>query len=72
VKTDPEYNKARERLIQAESDRDYLRGVLDALRTKREAAVSLGAQLRQEHQSDTHLRERRELERGTAEWNART
>lgn len=48
VRTNPEMVQATERRIIAEVEKDHLRGVLDAMRTKREALVSLAANMRQE------------------------
>lgn len=51
VRTDLEMIAATEARIEAEAEKDYLRGVLDAMRTKREALVSLAANMRQEQKT---------------------
>jgi len=49
--------RAQDRLIAAEAEKVRLYGVLDAIRTKREMVVSLGAHMRAEMQGDPTLRE---------------
>jgi hypothetical protein len=63
VETDEVYQAAYVREIDAEASKERLRGVLEALRTKREMLVSLGAQLRVEMQGDPLLRAERAANR---------
>ena len=58
VKLSPEYDAAHLKVLEYAAERDYLRGVLETLRTKREMLVSTGAQLRQEAQGDLRMSER--------------
>lgn len=63
VKLDPLYATAHLKTLEHQAERDYLRGVLETLRTKREMLVSMGAQLRQEEKSDIRMMEKRALQR---------
>lgn len=63
VKTDPGFEARHLATLEAQAERDYLRGVLEALRTKREMAVSLGATLRQENEGDARMMDRNALKR---------
>lgn len=63
VKTSAEYGAAVEAHIAARAEREHLRGVLEALRTKREMLVSTGAHQRQEMQGDMAMRDRAALKR---------
>jgi hypothetical protein len=63
VRTSKEYGAAVEAHIEAKAEREHLRGVLEALRTKREMLVSAGAHQRQEMQGDVAMRDRAALKR---------
>lgn len=63
VRTDAAYGAAVEAHIAAKAEREHLRGVLEALRTKREMLVSAGAHQRQEMQGDMAMRDRAALKR---------
>jgi hypothetical protein len=56
VNTDEQMDKARAALIDAEVEKVRLAGVLDAVRTKRDMLVSLGAHVRAEMQADPSIR----------------
>lgn len=56
VNVDPAMVEADLQLINTEVEREKARGVLDAVRAKREMVVSLGAHLRAEMGSDSMLR----------------
>lgn len=56
IEVDPAYVNSRMTLIEAEVEKTRLYGVLDAIRTKREMLVSLGAQIRQEMAGNPQLR----------------
>lgn len=58
VKTDPAYEQAHLDVISLQAERDYLKGILETLRTKREMLVSAGAQLREEMKGDPLIRDR--------------
>lgn len=55
VKTDPEMIAATSARITAEVEKDYLRGVLETMRTKRESLVSLAANMRQEQKANPNM-----------------
>lgn len=57
------YQRARHKEVIAESEKVRLYGVLDALRTKREMLVSLGAHIRAEMGNDPLIRAQRALDR---------
>lgn len=61
VTLDPAYDEAHMALIEAQAEREHLRGILESLRTKREMLVSEGAHQRQEMSGDVQLRERAAL-----------
>jgi hypothetical protein len=63
VKLAPEYEAVHLVTLTHQAERDYLKGVLETLRTKREMAISMGAHLRQEAKGDLRIMERNELER---------
>lgn len=54
----PEFNEAREAVIASEIEKVRLGGVLDAIRTKRDMLISLGAHARIEMMNDPVVRER--------------
>jgi len=56
VTTHEDMTTAREEQIQADVEKSRLHGVLDAIRTKRDMLVSLGAHVRSELQGDPSLR----------------
>lgn len=57
VQRHPEMIAAQDRELDAEADSHHLRGVLDAVRSKKDALVSIGAQLRAEMQGDPVIRD---------------
>lgn len=57
VARDPAYQAARDKEIAAEAEKVRLFGVLDALRTKRDMLVSLGAHMRAEMSSGISTRD---------------
>jgi hypothetical protein len=57
VEQDETYGAGRLRLIEAEVEKVRLHGALDAIRTKRDMLISLGAHVRAEMAGDPHLRE---------------
>lgn len=63
-----EYQKAKMREITVEAEKVRLWGVLDALRSKRDMLISLGAHIRAEMSNDPLIRQQarieREVERG--------
>lgn len=63
VKADEAYGAAVQEHIDAQAEREHLKGVLEALRTKREMLVSAGAHQRQEMQGDMAMRDRAALKR---------
>jgi len=58
ARQDPEWRKARIKHIHADAKLGRLKSAMEALRTKREALMSLGANLRQEMERDPSLRQR--------------
>lgn len=56
VVLDPSYQRAKASEAEAEAEVKRLYGILDALRTKRDMLISLGATIRQEKQNDPVLR----------------
>jgi hypothetical protein len=62
----PEYQQARAKEVAADAERVRLYGVLDALRSKRDMLISLGAHIRAEMQHDPMIRERAALDREVA------
>lgn len=67
LKVDPAYVDARRREAAAESEKVRLYGVLDALRSKRDMLISLGAHMRAEMANDPLIRRQRALERDVKE-----
>lgn len=63
VTLDPAYEEAHLALIEAQAEREHLRGILESLRTKREMLVSEGAHQRQELQGDLRMMERAQTDR---------
>jgi hypothetical protein len=57
IETSPVYHQMRLTLVGLEAEVAHLKGVLEAVRTKREMVISLGAQLRQELQHDPVIRD---------------
>lgn len=57
ILTSPDYILAMERAAYAEVEKVRIGGVLDALSTKRDALISLGAHLRTEMQGNPRLRD---------------
>lgn len=57
IEVHPKYQEARLALVSAEAEAARLKGVLEAVRAKREMIVSLGAHLRVELQHDPIIRE---------------
>jgi len=53
----PEQLASREKMVEAEAEKARIMGVLDAVRTKRDMIISLGAHARIEMQGDPVLRE---------------
>ena len=64
VNTHDAMDKARARMVEAEVEKVRLNGVLDAVRTKRDMLVSLGAHVRAELQGDPSLRHEARARRG--------
>lgn len=58
VETDPSFQAAKHVEVQAEVELARAKNVMEALRTKREALISLGATIRQEMQTDPLVRDR--------------
>lgn len=56
VEQEDEWQRSRVAEIEAEAERERLRCLLEALRTKRESLVSLGAHIRQEKEHDPVIR----------------
>jgi hypothetical protein len=67
VESSEEYVEAKREAIGAEVDMVEARGVLEAIRTKREMLVSLGATVRQEMQHDPAVRDRARADRAARE-----
>lgn len=63
VTVDPLFEEAHMKLIAAQAEASYLKGVLETLRTKREMLISVGAHKRQEEKGDVRMMEKRALER---------
>jgi hypothetical protein len=63
---DPDGQQARAKEVAADAERVRLYGVLDALRSKRDMLISLGAHIRAEMQHDPMIRERAALDREVA------
>lgn len=59
----PEYQQAKVKEIEAEAEKVRLYGVLDAIRSKRDMLISLGAHMRAEMQSDPSIRRLTAIER---------
>lgn len=57
VSNDDNYAAGRLRLIETEVDKVRLQGVVDAVRSKRDMIISIGAHIRAEMAGDPHLRE---------------
>ncbi len=57
VLTNEEYVEAREREIEAEANKARLYGIVDAVRTKRDMLVQMGANRRAEMQGDPSIRQ---------------
>lgn len=53
----PEMHAAQDAALTAEAEKVYIAGVVDAVRTKRDMIISLGAHIRAEMQGDPTLRE---------------
>jgi len=68
VKTSQVYGRAVEEHIEARAATAHLKGVLEALKTKREMLISSGAHLRQEMQGDPIIREKMQRARDEREW----
>jgi hypothetical protein len=58
MRQEEEHQKAHAALVGAEAEKERLRVVMEAIRTKREMLVSLGATIRQEKEHDPVIRER--------------
>lgn len=56
VRSDPDVQRAEAELVEAEFERERLKGVTEAIRAKRDMLVSLGATMRAEMQGDPSLR----------------
>jgi len=69
VVLDPAYEAAHLECLKYQAEREYLRGVLTALKTKSEMLVSAGAQLRQEAQGDLRMMERSAVHRAAGRFN---
>lgn len=67
VEVDDLVEKAEVGVIASTAEREHLRGILEALRTKREMLVSVGAHMRAEMQGDPVTRERAQLHRAARE-----
>lgn len=63
VLLEPEYQQAKAKEIVAESEKVRLFGILDAIRSKRDMLVSLGANMRAEMQHDPSLRSQAHFDR---------
>ena len=63
VTTSQVFGAALEALIEAQAESVHLKGILEALRTKREMLISTGAHLRQEMQGDPIMRDKAMLAR---------
>jgi hypothetical protein len=68
VATDEEVQAAVLVKIETAVEKERLRGVLDALRTKRECLISLGAHVRQEMQGDPAIRRDARITRREQGW----
>lgn len=56
LETDNSVREARAREITAEFEKERIKGIMEAIRTKREMLISLGAHLRQEMQQDPTIK----------------
>lgn len=65
-----EYQQAKIKEIEAEAEKVRLWGVLDAIRSKRDMLISLGAHMRAEMQNDPMIRRQAQLEREVREGNS--
>jgi hypothetical protein len=63
VKLAPEYAEARIHLIETQVEEKHVRGIMDALRTKKDMLTSAGATQRQELEGDMKMYERAQLKR---------
>ncbi len=63
IETDEDYCAAVEQLTNADARLKRLNGVCDALRTKRDALISVGANMRAEMQGDPSIREQHRTRR---------
>jgi hypothetical protein len=63
VEADPEYLEAKVTEIEADAECKKLQGVMEALRTKREMLISLGAHIRAEMQRDPSVHQRGHVDR---------
>ncbi len=64
VLCDPSMREARLRYITAEARKHHVAGIVDAIRTKRDMLISLGAHMRAELQGDPVLKQERANRRG--------
>lgn len=65
VKLSPEYQAARLASIEVQVEEKHIRGLMDALRTKKDMLTSAGATQRQELEGDMRMRETTQLKRST-------
>lgn len=63
VQVSPEYQAARAAEVEAEAEKVRLYGVVDAIRSKKEMLISLGAHMRAEMGADPSIRHRAAVER---------
>lgn len=63
VERDPDYAQAASEAIYAEADVAHVKGVLEAIRTKRDMIIQMGATVRQELQNDPAVRDRARTDR---------
>lgn len=58
IDNDPEMHQARLAMVDSEVDKGRLRGIVDAVSTKRDMLVSLGSHIRTEMEGDLVIRKR--------------
>lgn len=63
IEDDQDYRQAVAESIYAEADVAHVKGILEAIRTKRDMIIQMGATVRQEMQHDPAVRDRARTER---------
>ena len=63
--TDEDMNEALASLVEAEYERERLKGVLEAVRAKKDMLISMGAMIRAEMQGDPVIRDQSRLSKET-------